>query len=162
MSILTQGTALFVLIPGSSPQLVDAGCVTSITGVGAGAADQIDVTCLKDLTDRQFKKGLASPSAVTMNLNYDPKSDPQQQMLQLKESGETVRWFIGLSDFVTPSDVDTGPTLTGDTVTFPTTRSFMEFSGYVSEFPFDFSQNAVVTTAVTVQRSGAVVFHLAA
>lgn len=35
-----------------------------------------------------------------------------------------------------------------------TTRTWFLFDGYVSDFPFDFAQNTVVTTALTIQRSG--------
>ena len=54
MAKKTQGTSLFALIPGSAPIIARITCVTSITGLGAGARDQIDVTCLEDLTDRQL------------------------------------------------------------------------------------------------------------
>lgn len=36
----------------------------------------------------------------------------------------------------------------------PTTRTWFLFDGYVSDFPFSFAGNAVVTTAATIQRSG--------
>ncbi|STV76378.1 Uncharacterised protein [Klebsiella michiganensis] len=32
------------------------------------------------------------------------------------------------------------------------------FQGYVSDFPFDFQANAVVTTSATIQRSGSAVW----
>mgnify|MGYP003634253410 CR=1 FL=1 len=36
----------------------------------------------------------------------------------------------------------------------PDTRTWFIFEGYVSDFPFDFAANTVVTTAATIQRSG--------
>ena len=157
MAKKTQGTSLFALIPGSSPIIARITCVTSITGLGAGARDQIDVTCLEDLTDRQFEAGLASPSAVSFSVNYDPADIGYEQLYQLKESGEKTQFFIGLSD----GPLSAAPTLgVGDAITFPNTRSFLEFTGFVSEFPFDFAQNSVITSAITVQRSGEVVRHL--
>jgi len=36
----------------------------------------------------------------------------------------------------------------------PDNRTWFEFKGYVSDFPFDFAGNTVVTTAATIQRSG--------
>nr|WP_277749397.1 phage tail tube protein [Pseudomonas ovata] len=42
----------------------------------------------------------------------------------------------------------------GDDFVLPPTRTWFLFDGYVSDFPFDFSANAVVTTAATIQRSG--------
>ena len=40
------------------------------------------------------------------------------------------------------------------TFVFPNTRTWFTFQGYVSDFPFDFSQNTVVTTEASIQRSG--------
>lgn len=47
-------------------------------------------------------------------------------------------------------------TATLDTPDFvlPTSRTWFLFDGYVADFPFDFAQNTVVTTAISVQRSG--------
>nr|WP_272944322.1 phage tail tube protein [Pseudomonas putida] len=42
----------------------------------------------------------------------------------------------------------------GDDFVLPPTRTWFLFDGYVSDFPFDFAANAVVTTAATIQRSG--------
>lgn len=41
-----------------------------------------------------------------------------------------------------------------DDFVLPSTRTWFLFDGYVSDFPFDFAANAVVTTAATIQRSG--------
>ncbi|SCZ14812.1 phage tail tube protein, partial [Pseudomonas sp. NFACC37-1] len=39
-------------------------------------------------------------------------------------------------------------------LSLPNTRTWFVFDGYVSDFPFDFAANAVVSTAATIQRSG--------
>ncbi|WP_315869005.1 phage tail tube protein [Pseudomonas sp. JV245A] len=36
----------------------------------------------------------------------------------------------------------------------PPSRTWFLFQGYVADFPFDFAANAVVSTAVSIQRSG--------
>lgn len=41
-----------------------------------------------------------------------------------------------------------------DDFVLPSTRTWFLFDGYVADFPFDFSANAAVTTAATIQRSG--------
>lgn len=41
-----------------------------------------------------------------------------------------------------------------DSFDLPKTRTWFIFEGYVSDFPFDFAANAVVSTAATIQRSG--------
>lgn len=42
----------------------------------------------------------------------------------------------------------------GDNFELPATRTWFAFDGYVSDFPFNFALNAVVTTTVTIQRTG--------
>lgn len=44
--------------------------------------------------------------------------------------------------------------LSSDDWDLPNTRTWFTFRGYVSDFPFDFSANTIVTTAATIQRSG--------
>lgn len=49
----------------------------------------------------------------------------------------------------------TGTSVLGDfDFVLPNTRTWFTFEGYVSDFPFDFAANTVVTTAATIQRSG--------
>lgn len=59
---------------------------------------------------------------------------------------------------VTISGSGTGATVTATLdevdLVVPDTRTWFKFRGYVSDFPFDFSQNTVVTTEVSIQRSG--------
>ena len=59
---------------------------------------------------------------------------------------------------VTFTGAGTGATgnavLGASSFSLPNTRTWFEFSGYVSDFPFDFAANTVVTTAATIQRSG--------
>lgn len=61
---------------------------------------------------------------------------------------------------VTISDAGsgTGATATatlGDTVfVLPTTRSWLQYEGYVANFPFNFATDSIVNTDVSIQRSG--------
>ena len=49
----------------------------------------------------------------------------------------------------------TGTAVLGDyDFSLPNTRTWFTFRGYVSDFPFDFAANSVVTSAATIQRSG--------
>lgn len=41
-----------------------------------------------------------------------------------------------------------------DGLNLPASRTWFVFDGYVSDFPFDFAANAVVTSQITIQRSG--------
>jgi hypothetical protein len=64
---------------------------------------------------------------------------------------ENLAWAVGWSD-----GKNIAPTLNtaGDDFELPATRTWFLFRGYVSDFPFDFAANTVVTTAATIQRSG--------
>lgn len=60
---------------------------------------------------------------------------------------------------INDSGTGTGATATATladrpTFVFPGDRTWFTFQGYVADFPFDFSQNTVVTTEVSIQRSG--------
>ena len=48
-----------------------------------------------------------------------------------------------------------GPDSNGEyDFTLPPDRTWFVFVGHVSDFPFDFAANTVVTSTVTIQRSG--------
>src|SRR5690625_1585189 len=53
-------------------------------------------------------------------------------------------------------DATATATVTSDEMDWdlPDTRTWFTFRGYVSDFPFDFAANTVVTTDATIQRSG--------
>ncbi|MDI5890599.1 phage tail tube protein [Halomonas rhizosphaerae] len=59
---------------------------------------------------------------------------------------------------ISDSGSGTGATATatlGDTVfVLPTTRSWLQYEGYVADFPFNFATDSIVNTDVSVQRSG--------
>lgn len=150
MSILTQGTHVFFIDPAD-------GSVVQVKGAtafnpGGAPSDQIETTALEDF-DRKYKKGMRTPGQASLTIQADPSEPSHVRLHELSESNDQteqiVKWVVGWSDGVTPPTVDVG----GDW-TLPTTRTWYEFEGYVSDFPFDFALNTVVTTQVTIQRSG--------
>jgi hypothetical protein len=52
------------------------------------------------------------------------------------------------------SDGTAAPTSDSTAFTTPTTRTWILFSGFISDLPFDFALNTVVTSNVSVQVSG--------
>jgi hypothetical protein len=104
----------------------------------------------------EFGPGMASPGAVTVNLNFDPAVVSHRELWDLFENDAIRRFAIGLSDGPSTSI----PTFdSADTAIFPTDRTFFEFEGYVADFPLEFAINANVTSAVSVQRTGARIPH---
>ena len=45
------------------------------------------------------------------------------------------------------------------TVTYPSTRTYIDWHGYLADFPFDAAINSVYKTNMTIQRSGARGLH---
>lgn len=150
MSILTQGTHVFFIDP-ADDSVVQVKGATAFNPGGA-PSDQIETTALEDF-DRKYKKGMRTPGQASLTIQADPSEPSHVRLHELSESNDQteqiVKWVVGWSDGVTPPTVDVG----GDW-TLPTTRTWYEFEGYVSDFPFDFALNTVVTTQVTIQRSG--------
>ena len=155
MSILAQGTQVYVLVPTvadpSTLEVLEIECATAFSP-GGNPADQIEVTCLSDMV-RRYMRGLRTPGQASLTLNADPRNASHVRLHQLSEddSIETVSWAVGWSD-----GKDIPPTLNvaGDDFELPATRTWFIYDGYVSDFPFDFAANTVVTTAATIQRSG--------
>ena len=154
MSILTQGTQVFALVPplsGTGPYTVmEVECATSFDPGGA-PADQIEDTCLS-AKERSYKKGLRTPGQASLGLNADPNNASHIRLHQLSEAdGDTsIKWAVGWSDGTALPTLETD----GDDFELPATRTWFVFEGYVSDFPFSFAANTVVTTTATIQRSG--------
>jgi hypothetical protein len=151
----TKGTQLFVEIATTAGAAwLQIGCPTGITGLG-GAKTAVDDTCL-DSDEMESSPGMASPGAINVQLNFDPADTSHRELWDLFENDQTRRFAIGMSDgakTILP-DFDTA----GDP-TFPTTRSFIEFQGYVLDLPLDFAVNTNVQSAVQVQRTGPRIPH---
>ncbi|MFL1556722.1 phage tail tube protein [Pseudomonas sp. O11] len=154
MSILTQGTQVFALVPpltGTGPKTVMAiECATSFDP-GGSPAEQVEDTCLES-QERSYKKGLRTPSQASLGLNADPNNASHIRLHQLSETDgdTTIKWVVGWSDGVAPPTLNTA----GDDFELPESRTWFAFQGYVADFPFSFAQNAVVASTVSIQRSG--------
>lgn len=147
MSVLAQGTQIYFIDPDGDVVAVE--CATTFTP-GGNPADQIEDTCLEDTT-RSYRPGLRTPGQASMGLNADPTNESHLRLHELSETDPSpvLKWAVGWSDGEAAPTADSN----GDFV-LPTTRTWFTFQGYVSDFPFDFAQNTVVTTTLTIQRSG--------
>lgn len=152
MSILAQGTQIYFIDPeasSSGPAVVAIECATTFTP-GGSPADQIEDTCLEDF-ERSYQPGLRTPGQATIGLNADPRNASHIRLHELSEENpqKVLQFAVGWSDGTD------APTLDSDgNFDLPSTRTWFTFQGYVADFPFDFSQNTVVTSQVTIQRSG--------
>jgi hypothetical protein len=145
MALKTQGTQLYFIDP-EDFSVVTVGCVTALTGLTA-ARDQIETTCL-DSTARTYVAGMATPGAAQFTINFDPTDDSHVRLHELYVEGTDLDFALGWSDGTA------APTSDSTAFTTPTTRTWILFSGFISDLPFDFALNTVVTSNVSVQVSG--------
>jgi len=145
MAVKTQGSDLYFIDPYDN-SVTKVGCVTQISGINA-TRDQIETTCL-DSAARIYVAGLATPGTATFGINFDPQDSSHVRVHEIYVSGEKINWALGWSDGTAP------PTATSDGDIEPdSSRSWIVFNGYVSDFPFDVNLNAVVQSNVSIQVS---------
>lgn len=152
MAVRTQGTELFLIDPDDN-SVLKVGCVTTITGLTA-ARDQIETTCL-DSAARTYEAGMATPGTASFGVNFDPADESHVRLHELYRLGTKVNWALGWSDF-TPPPPSSGPNPTSDSAgefDLPNGRTWITFNGYISDLPFDFALNTVVTSNISVQVS---------
>lgn len=156
MSLKTKGSEVFFVYTNSNGYtVVKLGCPKGVSGLG-GSKPQIDQTCL-DSTEMEFGPGMASPGAITIDLDFDPSKVSHEDLIAMDVADTVTTWIVALSDGAT-SIVPTVNASTG-VVSYPNGRTFISFSGYIADVPLDLKVNANVTAAVSVQRSGARTFH---
>lgn len=151
MSIFAQGSELYFVDP-DTKEVVKVQCPTGFTPGGA-PADQLEDTCIDDTT-KTYKKGLRTPGSATINLMADPKYASHVRLYELyaddSDENTDIQFAIGWSD-----GKGVVPTVDSDGLfVLPTTRTWLTFAGYISDFPFDFQANTLVSVAMTVQQSG--------
>lgn len=102
MSILTQGTQVFALVPplsGTGPSTVmEVECATAFNP-GGSPKEQIEDTCLSS-KDRTYKPGLRTPGQASLTINADPNNESHLRLHQLSEADgdNTLKWAVGWSD----------------------------------------------------------------
>ncbi|BBT38845.1 phage tail tube protein [Pseudomonas putida] len=102
MSILTQGTQVYALMPplsGTGPSTVmEVECATAFNPGGA-PKEQIEDTCLSS-KDRTYKPGLRTPGQASLTINADPNNESHLRLHQLSEADgdNTLKFAVGWSD----------------------------------------------------------------
>lgn len=158
----TQGTKLYLIdtVSQSEPTIVKMACPTGVTGVGGGAKDQVETTCLDTLQDKEYMAGLGNPAAISVPFNLIPREVSHQNLFEYKRLGTVMNWMLVFADNEDdPGNAAFTPTIdTEDEFEVPDDRSSITFSAYVSEVSIDAATNEVVRGTLTLQRSGAETF----
>lgn len=151
MAMKTQGTKLYFIDP-DGDVITTVGCITGMTGLTA-ARDQIETTCL-DSDARSYEPGMATPGAASFTINFDTSDASHVRMHELYRAGTKLQWALGWSDGALPPSG-----ASGGQFNLPTSRSWIEFEAYISDLPFDFALNSVVSSNISVQVSDFPILH---
>lgn len=143
MAVNTKGTEIW-FYDEENAQVVKVGCPTSLGGLG-GARDQNEVTPCLDSEEKEFIPGMITPGSADLAINYDPKTISHTRMHELYREGKILNFVIGLAGS------KSAPTWTATTWTLPTDRHFLKFTGYFSDYSFDFAVGGVVSSSIPVQ-----------
>lgn len=146
MAIKSQGTMLYTVDPTDDTVIV-VGCVTSISGIDT-TLEQLETTCLESPV-RTYIAGMATPGAATFGIQFDPADASHIRLHQLKVAGTVLPWAVGFSDGTAPPTVGSAGAFV-----LPTSRSWIDFDGFMSSFPFEFAISATVSSTVGLQISG--------
>ena len=159
MAIMTMGTQVYVTVPvldsNEDPtdvmEVIAIECVTAVTPPSA-SAEQVETTCLESFV-RTYLSGLETPGTGSLGINPDPTKDSHYRLYKatkpINGARPVLQFAIGWVDGTTVPTLDSN-----DDMVFPSTRSWIYFDGYVSDFPFEFALNSPVTSTVSIQRTG--------
>lgn len=151
MAMKTQGTQLYTLDP-EGCGVIEVGCVISIDGIDS-SIDQIETTCL-NMTERTYVAGLATPGTATFVINFDMTDETHLRLFELKQEGVVLPWAVGGPQSDDPPTATTNSAGLCEFITNPS-RGWILFEGFMNSFPFSIAQNAVYTSTVGIQVSGA-------
>jgi hypothetical protein len=94
-AVKTQATELYYAV--SSILATKIGQIDSAPSPLGGVRAQIDITTL-DSTEHEYAGGLATPVSETFGIVFNPKDASHVALINLKNSGTVVPWWVGLSD----------------------------------------------------------------
>ncbi|MDP2141272.1 MAG: phage tail tube protein [Gammaproteobacteria bacterium] len=148
-NILTKGTHLYFIDPADN-SLVRVKKLTAFNP-GSSPGDDVETTDLDETVARQYEKGLLTPGSASGNIMANPQEPSHIRLHELSVDTETNRtwWVVGWSDGTAAPTVDSNGQFN-----LPTTRTWYEFEGHVTDFPMDFQLNSTVATALAIKRSG--------
>ena len=91
---------------------------------------------------------MLNPGNATFGVNFEPTDASHVLLHELYRAGTKVDWALGWSDGTTVPTLDSNAEFV-----LADSRTWLLFNGYISELPFEFAINAVVTSTVGIQIS---------
>jgi len=147
--LITKGMKVWIIDRLDSDAVVEIKRVTAVN-FGTSPSDDIETTDLEALTHREYEKGLKAPSTATVSILYDTAAASHAVLKALEEAADTNETMIAIG----AADGTAAPTVTDGKFDFPTTRTFMAITGYVSDFPVDIQISSTVPVPCSIRRNG--------
>lgn len=149
MSVNAQGTQLYFADPDSEGEIIEVDCLTSLDGLSAPLGEE-DTSCLADLGST-VEPTIFQAGSATFTVRFDPSVASHIRLFEIHRAKQKLKWAVGFSDGldIAPSSVDSD----GDLVV-PGTRTWLLFTGYISEFPWSFALGTKVTNNLTIRTDG--------
>lgn len=145
--IKSQGTKIYALVGAA---IVRFSCYKDVD-LGQDSTSKIDVTC-RDADEKSYEKGVTDPGEGSLTVQLDDENASHANILELAESGQELKWFVG--------DKGDGaePTVAAGTgvVTLPKTRNWVTFTGYLNKAAPSMADNDVWTYAFPLVRTSSV------
>jgi len=128
-------TTKFQVSDGGSPETFnDVPQIKSISGLGSGQSQEIDVTDF-DSTGKEFVQGLKDEGSVSIDMVYDPNDTQQTRLETIRSNQETTNFKIVLSD---------------------TNNTNFEFAGFITSFEKTLEEDDVMRASVSIRITGAI------
>ena len=96
---LTKGTRIYFALPNSSSEILQVACPTAIPDLSAGEKPRFSITCL-DSTGEEYRDGLPDPPAMTIPINFIPRSASHQALIEANALGsaQVMPFMVVMSD----------------------------------------------------------------
>lgn len=141
--IKTQKTGIYFAVAAAVSKLI---AITDWNGLG-GQKGEIDATNM-DSDAKEFFTGLEDSGTLSLGINLDPREVSQQALWDLKDSGEVVPWYLGLSDGTA------APTVTDEAIVAPAARTGFAFEASVQQLTLSGAADNIVKGQITLRITG--------
>lgn len=138
----TQGLNAYIIE--SDDTVTDMGCLFEVDDISS-ERDDIDTTGLCQTDSKTYIAGLKDPGDTSWTLKYVKGGEAASKVKDLWDSGDIATFAVGLSQSAD------APTIASGTITWPSSRTFIHFDGYVSDMPFSFEKEGIVTSEVAIK-----------
>ena len=142
--VLSQGTHVWIL-HGDTPTLTKMDCIKALA-LGDDSTTEISTTCLEEKTTATSDWGLTTPGEGSIQIDTDPKNLSHMKLLELAADRAEVGVYVGWSDGDAP------PTISGSTVTLPTSRTWSSFRAILRKGSPVVDADALVNHTVPMKR----------